>query len=332
MRKLFIAAAVVCMIAGCARTVREQSETLFAMDTVMDLKVYSNSDTALSDAHAEIMRLDALLDRGDSAGDIYRINTEKTAVVSSETADILRTAIATSEETDGAFDITTAPLSDLWGFYNLDFRIPTDGEILSALDGVGYQKIQLTENTITIPENTAIDLGGIAKGYASDRVVDVLRASGVSSAIISLGGNVHALGSRTDGRDWSVGITDPDDKNRLIGTVNVRDKAVITSGSYQRFFERDGVTYHHIIDPATGKSAASGLKSVTVIADSGIRADSLSTALFVMGLDKSAELWRKNGGFDAVFVTDGGSVYITDGIRGAFKSSHDYSIISLSDK
>ncbi len=327
MRKtFFVISALICLtLCGCGK--QEYTSSFFAMDTVMDLKIYSENDTAISKAEAEIKRIDSLLDRGSGESEIYKINSGKTAAVSDETADLIQTAIDISEKTGGAFDITTAPVSDLWGFYGGSFRVPSDGELQTALGGVGYEKIRLNENTVSVPDNTSIDLGGIGKGCASDRAADVLRENGVDSAILSLGGNVYALGKRADGSDWTVGITDPGNKSQILGTVNVSDKAVVTSGGYQRYFEQDGKTYHHIIDPKTGKSAQSGLLSVTVISQSGALADGLSTALFVMGLDKGIELWRKSDSFDAVFVDNDGQIYITDGIRDAFKSERDYVVL-----
>lgn len=324
MRKILFAACVlICFtLCGCSET--EYEKSLFAMDTIMDLKIYAENDSALFAAEEEIKRIDALLDRGSENSEIYKINSEKTAAVSDETADLIRTAVDISEKTGGAFDITTAPVSDLWGFYGGSFRVPSDNELQNALAGIGYEKIQLDGNSVSVPENTSVDLGGIGKGYASDQTAAVLRNSGVKSAIVSLGGNVYALGKRPDGKDWKVGITDPADRSGIIGTVSVSDKSVVTSGGYQRYFERDGVAYHHIIDPKTGKSAQSGLSSVTVVSESGALADGLSTALFVMGLDEGIELWRESDSFDAVFVDNGGKIYITDGIRDAFKSERDY--------
>lgn len=327
MRKLLIAALLVLSCCGCSLRSSELSTTFFAMDTIMDLKIYSENEEALTNAENEIKRIDALFDRGNPESEIFKINSEKNAIVSEETAALIKNTVSLSERTNGAFDITTAPLSDLWGFYGGSFRVPSDSEISKTLKNIGYGQIKIDGSTVSIPEGFSVDLGGIAKGYASDRAVKVLRDCGVSSAIISLGGNVHALGSKPDGTAWNVGITDPFDKSSLTGSVNVRDKAVVTSGGYQRYFEQDGVKYHHIIDPKTGKSADSRLSSVTIIADSGTTADALSTALFVMGLDKSAELWRQSGGFEAVFVDTNGSVYVTAGIADSFKSEQKFSII-----
>lgn len=334
MRKIFFVASIlICLlICGCSQNnMNEYTENIFAMDTVMDLKIYSENDESLSEAKAEIRRIDALFDRGNENSDIYKINKNKSADISAETADVIRAAISISDRTGGAFDITVAPVMDLWGFYGNEFNVPSDDELQSTLEGVGYEKIRLDNTNISIPENTGIDLGGIGKGYTSDRIAALLKNNGVKSAIISLGGNVHAIGKRNDGSEWTVGITDPHNKSQLIGKLKISDKAVITSGAYQRYFEQDGITYHHIIDTTTGKSADSGLASVTVIADSGMTADGLSTALFVMGLDKAIELWRNSEDFDAVFVDDSGMIYVTDGIADIFESDADYSICKRND-
>lgn len=326
MRKVFLALIICLLMCGCAKNA-EYTKSIFAMDTVMDLKIYSENEEALSNAEAEIKRIEALLDRGNKSGEIYKINESKSADISAETAEIIRAALSVSERTDGAFDITIAPVMDLWGFYGGEFRVPSDGELKSALENVGYEKIQLNGSSISIPESTGIDLGGIGKGYTSDCIANLLKNSGVNSAIISLGGNVHAIGTKPGSDGWTVGISDPHDKSQLIGKLKISDKAVITSGGYQRYFEQDGITYHHIIDPKTGKSADSELASVTVIADSGTTADGLSTALFVMGLDKATKLWRESDDFDAVFVEDSGRIYVTEGVADVFESDDDFTVI-----
>ncbi len=324
MRKIIPIIFLCLILCGC-RSV-ERKKTIYAMDTVMDLTVYSENDEAIAAAEAEIHRIDELLGRSGENSEIRILNEKKEAVVSDETEELIKEAVSVSQKTDGAFDITTAPVTDLWGFYDGNFRVPSQNEIDAALESIGYEKIHIGQNKISIPENTMIDVGGIGKGYASDRVMDILKSNGVKSAIISLGGNVCTLGKRPDGRLWNVGICDPADKNRLIGTVQAENMAVITSGGYQRYFERDGVTYHHIIDPKTGRSAQNALSSVTVIDENGTLSDGLSTALFVKGLDGALEFWREDGGFDAVFVTSDGKIFVTEGIAQSFKSEREYEV------
>lgn len=179
MRKEFLIVSIlICLlVCGCTQnTAEEYTKTVFAMDTVMDLKIYStNGDDALEQIENEIKRIDILLDRGNENSEIYRINEDKSSSISSETAEVISAALSISEETDGAFDITIAPITDLWGFYESEFTIPSDDELQSALKGVGYEKVRLNKNYISIPQNAYIDLGGIGKGYASDKVVNMLK-------------------------------------------------------------------------------------------------------------------------------------------------------------
>jgi thiamine biosynthesis lipoprotein len=167
-----------------------------------------------------------------------------------------------------------------------------------------------------------IDLGSVAKGYTGDRVIELLRENGVTSALLNLGGNVQALGTKPDGSPWRVAVQDPSGDGCL-GVLEIDDQAVITSGGYERYFVEDGVTYWHIIDPADGAPARSGLISVTIVGDSGLLCDGLSTSLFVMGLEDAAQFWRENGGFEAVFVTESGQILITEGLQERFSLLED---------
>ena len=327
---------LVCMLTGCRFSVapdkasdNSSSRTVFAMDTVMELTAYGeNAEEALVQSEQEINRLDGLLRRGDEKSEVYKLNQTQGGTLSEDTKTLIATALNISQETDGAFDITVAPVMDLWGFYTKEFRVPTETELSVALDTVDYRRIHLDGGTVSLEDGTAIDLGGIAKGYLSDQIMEIYRNAGVTSGIVSLGGNVQTLGSKPDGTPWRVGIEDPDDTDDLIGVLSVTDKAVITSGSYQRFFEENGITYHHIIDPKTGCPAKSGLKSVTVVADRGILADGLSTALFVMGLEAGGEFWRTHDDFEAVFITDTNRIYITQGLQSIFESSSPFEVIT----
>jgi len=298
------------------------------MDTVIDLKIYSDNGVAVLDkAINEISRLEKLFDRGSENSDIYKINQNKSTKVSSDTVEIISKALTISQETNGAFDITLAPVIDLWGFYGNKFNVPSNDKLKSTLSNVGYKNVQIKDDMISIPKNASVDFGGIGKGYASDKVVELLKENGIKSAIISLGGNVYAIGKKPNNSLWVIGIANPNNPAQPIGKLLISNKAVITSGNYQRYFEQDGITYHHIINPKTGKSADSSLESVTIIADSGTRADGLSTALFVMGLDKGIEFWQSSGNFDAIFIDDNGTIYVTAGIKDIFESSSDYVVI-----
>lgn len=328
-KMIFIA---VCMlvISGCSHKTEydEASKLVYAMDTEMSLKAYGdNAKEVIEQAESEIKRLDNLFRRGSSNSEIYKLNSESSLEASDDTADLINKAQYISTSTNGAFDISIAPIMDLWGFYSKQFYVPDEDDLRQALLPVNYKHIQTNENFVTLENGAQIDPGGIAKGYTSDRIAEIFKSCGVESGIVSLGGNVHSIGKKPDGSKWRVAIQNPDN-NEYICTVEVSDKAVITSGGYQRFFEQDGNIYHHIINPQTGYPAESGLKSVSVISDDGALADGLSTALFVMGLDEGINYWKEHDGFDVIFMTDDNAIYITDGIAGSVESQHEYTVIN----
>ena len=301
---------------------------VYAMDTIMQLDIYSADPEISPKAEDEIMRLDKMLDRGDQESEIYEMNhAEKAVTVSDEIVEIISMARDVSVKSGGAFDITIAPVMDAWGFYSKNYHVPSDDELDVLLEKVDYSKILLEENTVTVPDGMELDLGGIAKGYTSDRLMKLFRREGVHSAIVSLGGNVQAFGRKPDGSLWRVAIQDPEKPDSYIGSLSIENMAVVTSGSYQRYFERDGVTYHHIIDPSEGRPADNGLSSVTIITESGMLGDALSTALFVLGLDGAVDYWHTYGGFQAVFVDNNGKIYITAGLENSFKCERSYEII-----
>lgn len=301
---------------------------VFAMDTVMTLRAYGpNAEKALADAENEIQTLDQRLRRGSANSEIYAVNTAGSAEVSEDTAELISTALDISESTGGAFDISIAPVMDLWGFYTGEFYVPSEAELSASLAAVDYRNVNVNGKTVSTTNGARIDLGGIAKGYLSSQIIDIMKKNGVSSCIVSLGGNIQTLGTKPDGSSWKVGVQDPDDENGYIGVLSISDMAAVTSGGYQRFFEQDGTVYHHIIDPSGGLPAQSGLKSVTIVSADGTLADGLSTALYVMGLDKGIEYWRSHDGFDAVFVTDDNEILITKGLADMFEGRIEALII-----
>lgn len=329
MKRLFIGGLLVAalMLAGCsAQTSAEepsQSREVYAMDTVMTLEAYGqNADAALDEAVAEIERLDALWSIASSDGEIARLNAEKQITASADTLALLTRAKEISAATDGLFSTTIAPLMEAWGFTNGDYRVPDEAELSALLAHVDDEEIAISDSTVTIPADAKVDLGGIAKGFTSARVMEIFRENGVENGILSLGGNVQALGTKPDGSLWRVGLQDPADERALFATLELADKAVITSGAYERNFEQDGITYHHIIDPRTGYPAESGLSSVTIVSDDGTLADGLSTALFIMGKEAAVEFWRSHrDDFDMVLLADDGAVTVSARIADALTLS-----------
>ncbi len=291
----------------------------FAMDTVVSLTAYGKDAAAAMDAAlAELAALEARLSvtRGDSEVAKINENAGELVSVSPQLQSILETSLTVSRQSGGAFDISVYPLVKAWGFTTETYRVPEAEEIAELLPAVDYTKIRLEGQSAGVAAGMAIDLGAVAKGYAGDALAEVYAAHGVRSGIINLGGNVRAVGEKPGGQPWRIAIQDPykDAGNACI--LEVRDANVITSGAYQRYFERDGVRYHHIIDPGSGRPSDSGLASVTIVAagGAGAMADATATALFVMGLDDGLAYWRNYGGFEAVLITEDGAMVVTPGI------------------
>lgn len=298
------------------------SQEIFAMDTYMTVTAYGdNAQKGVTDAVAEIQRLDNLLSIGKEDSEISKLNKSGSAALSDDTAVMVAKALDLYKSTGGAFDITVLPLMELWGFTTQEYYVPTEDEIQSTLQRVGADKLTWDESTktLTLGDKQEIDLGGIAKGFTSSRIMEIFKKDGVTCGMVSLGGNVHLLGTKQDGSAWRVGIQDPNNTDDMLGVLEANDCAVITSGAYERNFEKDGVTYHHIIDPATGKPSNSGLTSVTIVSKDGTLADGLSTSLFVMGKDKAIAYWKQHADeFDTILVDKDRNVYITEGIAGNF--------------
>lgn len=295
---------------GCGEKKSYAEDMIFAMDTYMTFKIYGeNAEEIIDLCKEEITLLDGRLSCNDGQSELYRINQSERVELSDQMADIIARSIEMSETTDGAFDITIGALTEIWGFSGGQYRLPSETEIASALKTVGYEKLNLEGNLLSKPIDTKIDLGGIAKGYATDRIFEILENGNAEGAVISLGGNVLTYGQNPEGRDWTVAVTDPDDKNGYVKMLTGSGKsAYVTSGDYQRYFEQDGIRYHHILDPKTGYPAQSGLRSVTVISQNGFEADGLSTAIYAAGTEKASAFSKKTDAFKAVYVTDGKEV------------------------
>jgi len=308
------------------------SGRFFIMDTYVTITVYSSDKTkgqeAIDQAAAEFQRINNLVGRflgknlsNPQESDVYRVN-EMAGIspvqVSDDTLAMIKRAIHFAELSGGLFDITIGPIMDLWGFGGEEYHIPPEDELKQALLLTGYQKIIVDEQakTVYLPgKGMVMDLGGVAKGYATDVAVQKLRALGIKSGIINAGGNIFVLGSKPDGSPWKVGIRDPRDKNGHLAVVDVIDSAVISSGDYERYFEENGVRYHHIMDPSTGKQAR-GLMATTVIANNSMDADIFSTLMFVLGTEKGMEFKKTLPEVEIVFTNDRKEITYSDGLNG----------------
>lgn len=310
----------------------EASKDLFAMDTYMTLTAYGeHAQKAVDKAAERVEALDALLSTGNENSEIYQLNQNGEATLSEEGGYLVERALELYKKTEGAFDIAIYPVMQAWGFPTQDYHVPDDDTLKKKLALADASKVNYDKDTRKIffdQDGMEIDLGGIAKGYTSSQIMQIYQDCGVTSGLVNLGGNVHALGCKTDSSKWRVAIQSPDDTEEYLGILEIEDQAVITSGGYERYFEEDGVTYHHIIDPAIGYPADSGLISVTIVSDDGTLADGLSTSLFIMGEEKAAQFWRENSDeFEAIMETSDGELYVTEGIADSLTTDMDVTVI-----
>lgn len=340
MKRFSILILTLCLcLTGCGKQTTEATAQIFAMDTVMEVAAYGeHAEQAVKSTEKRIEELENRLSRTKADSLVSGLNRDGSIRhLTYDYWNLIARAKEYRDATNGAFDITIAPVMDAWGFTGDSFRVPERSELDTLLKKVNSDEIQIQEepaHSVTLGEGQAIDLGGIAKGYTSDWVEQTFRANGIESGKISLGGNVFVLGGKPDGSDWRVGIKDPRNESGLAAILSLRDAYAITSGGYERYFEENGKTYHHIIDPATGYPADSGLLSVTVVAadngpdwagaGNGAMCDAFSTALFVMGEEQALDFWR-NGGydFDLVLVTEDGRVVITAGLADRLEEVKD---------
>lgn len=319
MRRVFALLPALLLLMGCASARTQPLErTFFAMDTVMSVRLYDGGGEDLLDAAENRVReLEGLLSVTDSGSEIYALDRTGAAVLSPDTAELLAGALKLCRRTGGALDISIYPVLRAWGFTTGEYSVLTREDLAALLPLADYTQVRLEGTAAALPPGMEIDLGSVAKGYTGDVLSACLKENGVASALLDLGGNIQAVGSKPDGSPWRVAIRDPAGAGN-IGMAEVWDQAVVTSGGYERYFERDGIRYWHILDPKTGAPARSGLASVTVVGDSGLTCDGLSTALFVMGLDRALDHWRQYQDFEAIFVSDDGSVTITAGLEHNF--------------
>lgn len=314
------------LLSGCtSQTVSESRKNFFAMDTVMDFTIYGQEDL-LDQTESMIRSLEAEMSVTAPDSEIAAINENGYGKVTGDTSDLISAALSLCQRTDGALDISVYPIVRAWGFTTDNYQVPDDASIQALLPLVDYTQIDYQQDSgdIQLPDGMEIDLGSVAKGYAGQKAADFLKENGVTSGLLSLGGNIQAIGSKPDGGPWKIGIQDPFQNESPMMVLSVTDKSVVTSGGYERYFQQDGKTYWHIMDPSTGYPAKNGLVSVTIVGTDGMLCDGLSTSLFVMGLEKAADFWGSSDDFDAVFVTEDQTVYITEGLADSFALTEDY--------
>lgn len=356
---LTVLMALVLALSGCGKQTVQESAQLLTMDTVMTLTVYGTNKAAcqavLQESQDRLYDLDRRLSATAQEGsDVYALNHAggRPVALTGDTAQLLGKALDLCAMTDGALDLTAYSAVEAWGFTGGDYRVPAQSELDALAAKIDYTQVKLDRDSsqASLPDGMALDLGAVAKGWAGDILSQLVRdADGVDGALLNLGqSTIQTVGAKADGSPWRIGIQDPQgegtalaelkqeqsggsestsqtaDQPDYLGVLELTDQAMSTSGGYQRCFLQDGQIYWHILDPNTAAPARSGLASVTVVSDSGLLCDGLSTALFVMGLERAAQFWAGSDDFEAIFVTDDGSVYLTQGLTDRFALTQDH--------
>jgi len=318
-------------IGSTSRTIQPYTRDEFVIGTVVQLRIYDSlkpkdAEAILDNCIKILKEIESKMSVNIHNSEVSKINQNagaKEVQVSEDTFYVIKKGLHYAKISDGLFDISIGPLVKLWGIGTENAHLPSEEEIKRTLSKVGYKNIIVDDQSMTVKlkeTGMSIDLGGIAKGYAADKLAKYLKSRNIKSAVINLGGNVYALGNNVNSRPWRIGIQNPfKERNTSVGIVKVSEKTVVTSGIYERYFEEDGKTYHHILDPFTGYPADNDLAGATIICESSTDADALSTAVFVKGKDKAADFIKNLDGVEAVLITKDKKIYITPGIKDDFE-------------
>jgi len=296
---------------------RQDTETTlkgsyFYLGTLIEITLYDTDDQALlKDLEATISFYDQLLDRNKADSDISRLNQSKYSQVHPHTYDLISQAYSYSQVTQGYFDITINPLVDLWAINTPDEQVPSNQAIQEVLDHVDYREIELLDdNYIRLGDHTSLDLGGIAKGFIADKLHDQLKEMGLSRALINLGGNIYAYGNSPNDTAWNIGIKHPGPEGLgPILKLMLTDRSIVTSGVTERFFEQDGIRYHHILNPFDGYPINNDILSVTIISDQSIDGDALATGMFALGRQAAFEKLREFEDIEMIIITSSQGIY-----------------------
>lgn len=341
-RLIVLAAAALITLGGCSNTPEEpETRTQILLGTTVTIRIYEGATQAAFDrAFDRVREIEERMSTNTvdySSTELIEVNRaagDHPVEVSADTFYVVERGLEYSRMTDGAFDVSIGPMVDLWGIGTEYAEVPSEEEIDRHLELVDYSKVELDPEarTIYLPEEgMGLDVGAIAKGYAADEVARILGEEGIEHALLDFGGNILAIGLKPDGSQWKIGIQNPlERRGAFLGVVEDNEMTVVTSGDYERFFEKDDLRYHHIIDSRTGYPARTGLSSVTIVAEDSTEADALSTAVYVMGIERGAELIERLDGVEAAFVTKDRSVYMTSGMPDRFDVTNErFEVVSL---
>lgn len=336
----FLLFGILLIVSGCgkkneARVLVDEpySRTEFLMGTVVNVKIYNEGKEAVLDqAFDRIEELAAKITVNEKGSEIDKVNAQagnEPVVVSDDVYELLKAAYTYSSESEGSFDMTIGPLTNLWHIGFDDARKPEQAEIDSTLPLIDYQQVEFDdqEHSVYLPKKEMLlDLGAIAKGYITDEVVKVLKANEVDTAIVDLGGNIFVLGHspRAENAEWNVGVQNPfETRGEILGSLPVTNQTIVTSGIYERFIEVEGVNYHHLLDPDTGYPFENDLAGISIVTDKSIDGDGLSTVIFSKGLKAGLDFVNQRENVEAIFVTKDRSVYVSDGLKKSFHLNDD---------
>ena len=306
-------------------TQSNSERSFYALGTLNHIRISGSLHEQLLDSAIQRVRqIEEMMSAYQADSDVSKLNRNAGkgfVPIRTETFELIKKSIAFSEMSQGAFDITIRPLTELWRIGKQGDKIPDREDILRSKKLADYRKIILDEKSQSAAltdQGQAIDLGGIAKGYAADEVKRILSESEVKSALVNLGGNILAIGAQEDGAPWRIGIQTPTaPTGKYFGSLSATDQTIVTSGSNERFFMKDGVRYHHILDPRTGMPAQTGLLSVTAVCGSSADADALTTSVFVLGAERGMDLMKRYRA-EVIFVTENLDVIVSNGLKDQF--------------
>ncbi len=306
------------LLTGCEKEPAVQNA--FLLDTEVSVTIYDGPEAAAQGAIDLCRDYEAVFSRTDSASELFRLNHREISQVSPELAQVIALGLEYARLSGGAFDITMGGVSELWDFCTESPQVPGQDDVAERLACAGWETVHVEGTAVMFDHpGTVIDLGGIAKGYIADRMAEYLRSEGVSSATISLGGNLYCLGRKPDGSAFQVGVQYPyQARNTVIGGLPAADQSVVTSGLYERCFTVGVNLYHHILDPTTGWPVDNGLLAVSIVSERSVDGDALSTACFVLGLGDGMALVEALDGVEAIFITDDFQIHLSSGLDGVF--------------
>ena len=326
------------VFSGCSVLQTENKKDLtygnyefYSMNTVVSMSIEgNNSEKAFSAARQRTLELENKWSVTIDTSEVFAINSANgdSVTVSNDTLGLINFSLGISKRTSGAFEPTIYPIVKLWGFTTREFYVPTNEEIENALKFVGYEKVSLNGNEITLPVGMSLDFGAVGKGYALDEALTVLKNHEISSALVNFGGNIGLIGDK-NGEPWKIGVKSPTEAADF-GTLYLSDCAIATSGNYQRYFEdENGKRYGHIMNPLTGTPMESDILSVTVVAKDGKVCDALATAIYVMGIEKAFELYRHSTDFELLILDTKNTVYLTEGLSSVFTLDNDSFTVNM---